>query len=372
MVASECCYTVLGVNSTATEDEIRKAYRKKALQYHPDKNPSESAEELFKQINKAYETLSDAEKRRTYDLQQQTKNAKPSFSQPFAHEPSSNHSSRFRFHDPFFDLHQRHAFFTRKFHTPNFSFFESSFPSSDDEDLEEEHFDSFPSSFHSSHRRFRPKTSAHWPFDNDPFFMFDMLTRSIFDRVLNDDLLWHHSNARLRSASTANRTKIPVNHVSPTSKYRCESRRPTSSSRFHSKDSDEENFEEHFVYQQAKPSSSSASHPRYRRRTTDLNSSTEQKTKLQTCQYCFYPLTSLENLLKHESTCRHRPDQEKIYTTQCQFCHENIRLSDYLNHEELCKRFGTKTRSYKSHLSDTPLHSKTSSGNRIKRPNTAK
>ncbi|CAF4355216.1 unnamed protein product, partial [Rotaria sordida] len=67
MVASDC-YAILGVKSTATEEEIKKAYRKKALQYHPDKNSSTTAEEIFKQINKAYETLSDTDKRRTYDL----------------------------------------------------------------------------------------------------------------------------------------------------------------------------------------------------------------------------------------------------------------------------------------------------------------
>src|SRR5271170_4327981 len=74
MVASDC-YAILGVKSTASEAEIKKAYRKKALQYHPDKNPSATAEETFKEINKAYETLSDTDKRRIYDLQQQ----KPQF-----------------------------------------------------------------------------------------------------------------------------------------------------------------------------------------------------------------------------------------------------------------------------------------------------
>ena len=385
MVVNDC-YTVLGVTSTATEDEIRKAYRKKALQYHPDKNSSESAEEIFKQINKAYETLSDTDKRRTYDLQQQSPtNTHSSSSQHYKHEPSfsstTNHSSRFRFHDPFFDLHQRHAHFARKFHGPNFSFFDSTFGSSDDEDIDDEHFDSIPSAFHSSHRRFRNKTSSNWPFESDPFRMFDMITRSIFDQVLNDDLFWHNSTARLRSSSqqqrgtSTNRTKIPVNHVPPSTKYRNEMKRTTSSTRFNSKDSDEENLDESFVYQQPKPTS--MTNPRFRRRTTDINSTTTHQQKLQTCHYCFLTLSSIENLIKHESTCRHRPDQEKVYTTKCSFCHENIRLSDYLNHEELCKQFGIKrqtpeTKSYKSQLSDNQSHSKFSSGNRLKRPNTVK
>lgn len=61
-------YEVLGVSKTATEDEIKKAYRKLAVKYHPDKNPGDKeAEKKFQEISEAYDTLSDKSKRAAYD-----------------------------------------------------------------------------------------------------------------------------------------------------------------------------------------------------------------------------------------------------------------------------------------------------------------
>lgn len=60
-------YKILGISKTATDDEIKKAYRKLALKYHPDKNKSAGAEERFKEVAEAYEVLSDKSKRESYD-----------------------------------------------------------------------------------------------------------------------------------------------------------------------------------------------------------------------------------------------------------------------------------------------------------------
>ncbi|CAG8839106.1 9051_t:CDS:1, partial [Racocetra persica] len=65
---SKCYYEILGISKEAKTEEINRAYRKLALQYHPDKNKSSQAEKKFQEITKAYDVLSDEKKRGNYDM----------------------------------------------------------------------------------------------------------------------------------------------------------------------------------------------------------------------------------------------------------------------------------------------------------------
>src|SRR3954470_14157750 len=68
MAQTKDYYNVIGVPASATQEELKKAYRKLAAKHHPDKNPSDAkAAERFKEISEAYQTLGDAEKRKQYD-----------------------------------------------------------------------------------------------------------------------------------------------------------------------------------------------------------------------------------------------------------------------------------------------------------------
>ncbi len=67
-MATKDYYQLLGVAKDASQDDIRKAFRKLAMQYHPDRNPTPEAEEKFKELNEAYAVLSDPEKRKQYDM----------------------------------------------------------------------------------------------------------------------------------------------------------------------------------------------------------------------------------------------------------------------------------------------------------------
>ena len=284
---------------------------------------------------------------------------------------------------------------------------------------------------------------------DNPFMMFEMLTRAVFDKFFNDDFFWHQfdfadhqrpqdihfpnlnpqsssrsTSSRLRSASqqrvptsSTNRTRIHVNHV-PTSKQPNEmhfewlgqqsrQKRATSTSRFESKDSDEENLDDQYVFQQRRPPTIHVQ--RLRRRT--MNNNTNNEPKIPSCQFCFQPIPAMDARLQHEAVCRHRPNkstshyrtksysqapqpppppptttnatsnENKSLSTKCLYCHQEVRLTDRLDHEALCKQFGMKRQSTSSSSSkrftpsmsnnfngDSQTPPKTSSGNDMNEP----
>jgi len=143
-------YDILGVQKDATEADVKKAYRKMALKYHPDKNKASDAEEKFKLIAEAYEVLSNADKRSAYDRYGESgisgngggvrRNSHPSRAShtfhtsfhtidPFevfrsffgGHDPFSPHTAPidpFRHHDPFASLFGAHMHNIHSAHDP--------------------------------------------------------------------------------------------------------------------------------------------------------------------------------------------------------------------------------------------------------------
>ncbi|KAK7007056.1 DnaJ subfamily B member 9 [Halocaridina rubra] len=106
-------YEVLGVDKNASDRDIKKAFRKLAIQYHPDKNQEPGAEEKFREIAEAYEVLSDEEKRREYDMM-----GHAGFTQKQGGGRPSNNFFHFNFDDLFndFDNFPNFGSFQKDFH----------------------------------------------------------------------------------------------------------------------------------------------------------------------------------------------------------------------------------------------------------------
>lgn len=91
-------YQILGVTYSASHDEIKRAYRRLAVLYHPDKNPDPSAENTFKSINEAYDVLGDPAKKRMYDLRFESPFTEVPYEAPRRHRDPAYRANRASVH----------------------------------------------------------------------------------------------------------------------------------------------------------------------------------------------------------------------------------------------------------------------------------
>ena len=105
-------YKVLGIEKSSPQEEIKKAYRKLAIIWHPDKNKDPSALQKFKEISEAYQILSDTQKRHEYDNIDNFKQHTPNYSNNYNHYSNSNNSNKYNMHQfqQYFNFSHRDPF----------------------------------------------------------------------------------------------------------------------------------------------------------------------------------------------------------------------------------------------------------------------
>eukprot|EP00731_Ephydatia_muelleri_P022053 Em0014g644a len=134
VILTECLcgedyYKLLGVRKDASDKEIKKAFRKLAMKYHPDKNPGEDSRKTFEKIASAYDVLSDPDKRRQYDMTGSDSPQPPTFDYNsfYGHGGGNAHAFKFNFDDifsnvfgddddSFFHPHSHHPHNAHNFH----------------------------------------------------------------------------------------------------------------------------------------------------------------------------------------------------------------------------------------------------------------
>ncbi|KAI2802208.1 DnaJ sub B member 9 [Blomia tropicalis] len=159
-------YEILGIERTATDREIKKAFRKLAVKYHPDKNKDKDAEERFREIAKAYDTLSDKEKRSRYDQFGEDEQRAQAFQHGNVHDIFANFDDLFKmFHHD--DGGQHYG--NQHHHQQSFSF--DSFFDDSNEDIFDQFFgySSTHSNDHHQHHQQQQHANQH-PHFGSSFF----------------------------------------------------------------------------------------------------------------------------------------------------------------------------------------------------------